>query len=339
MFRLISLTLALLVPGLGVAQAKYPGIGRPATADEIRAWDIDVRPDFKGLPRGTGSVRHGQQVWDTQCASCHGTFGESNTFFPPVVGGTAKSDQVSGRTAALLNPEHGRTTLMKLPYISTLWDYINRAMPWNAPKTLSVDDVYAVTAYILHLGGLVPEDYVLSEITMADVQRILPNRNGMTRSHGLWASRDSPDVRNSACMRDCPTTGKIASGLPDYARNAHGDLAAQNRIVGAVRGVHTAPDAAVAAASVAGHAPARALAEKSGCLACHGIAEKLVGPALREVATRYKDHAGAETTLAAKVKGGGVGAWGQVPMPPNERMHDEEIRTLVKWILSGAGQQ
>jgi len=338
MSRLISLIVAVLFAGAAIAQPRYPGIGRTATPEEIRAWDIDVRPDFKGLPPGAGSVKRGQDVWDTQCASCHGTFGESNVVFAPVVGGTSKADESTGRSAALQEPRYGRTTLMKLPHIASLWDYINRAMPWNAPKTLSVEEVYAVTAYILHLGGLVPEDYVLSQATMADVQKRLPNRNGMTRAHGLWETKGAPDVKNTACMRDCETSGKIASQLPDYARNAHGDLALQHRIVGAVRGAQTAPGPAVAAASPASN-PAQVLAEKSGCLACHGVTARMVGPGLREVAAKYKGHAGAESTLAARVKGGGVGIWGQIPMPPNERMPDDEIRTLVKWILSGAGQQ
>ncbi|HSW83104.1 MAG TPA: c-type cytochrome, partial [Usitatibacter sp.] len=65
----------------------YEGVGRPATPAEIAAWDIDVRPDFKGLPPGSGSVQQGQKVWDAKCASCHGTFGESNEVFTPLVGG------------------------------------------------------------------------------------------------------------------------------------------------------------------------------------------------------------------------------------------------------------
>jgi cytochrome c551/c552 len=334
--RLLPLgLLALLAPGLGLAQMKYPGIGRTATPAEIRAWDIDVRPDFTGLPRGSGSVRQGQEVWDSQCASCHGTFGESNSVFPPIVGGTTSADQAAGRAKGLLRPDQGRTTLMKLPHLSTLWDYINRAMPWNAPKTLSVQEVYAVTAYILHLGEIVPETFVLSDANIGEVQQRLPNRHGMSLKHGLWDTRGTPDVRSTACMKDCEASVTVASRLPDYAKNAHGDLAAQHRLAGPVRGVHTPPAVAVATSPAAN--PARSLAEKSGCLACHGIADKSVGPGLREVAAKYKGHDGAEAMLAAKVKGGGVGTWGQIPMPPNERMRDDEIRTLVKWILGGAG--
>jgi S-disulfanyl-L-cysteine oxidoreductase SoxD len=93
----------------------FPGIGRPATPREVAAWDIDVRPDFKGLPRGSGSVAQGMDVWEAKCASCHGIFGESNEVFAPIVGGTTKDDIERGRVARLTDEGFpGRTTLMKL---------------------------------------------------------------------------------------------------------------------------------------------------------------------------------------------------------------------------------
>src|SRR6185503_20856554 len=91
---------------------QYPGIGRPATPAEIRAWDIDVRPDFKGLPPGSGSVAQGEKVWDAKCTSCHGTFGESNEVFTPLVGGTTAEDIKAGRVKSLVTGDTGRTTLM-----------------------------------------------------------------------------------------------------------------------------------------------------------------------------------------------------------------------------------
>ncbi|MBP9523677.1 MAG: cytochrome C, partial [Ottowia sp.] len=104
---------------------EYPGIGRTATPKEVAAWDIDVRPDFKGLPPGKGSVAQGQDIWEARCASCHGVFGESNSVFNPLVGGTTKDDIQTGRVATLTRPDYpGRTTLMKVPTVSTLWDYI-----------------------------------------------------------------------------------------------------------------------------------------------------------------------------------------------------------------------
>ena len=122
----------------------YQGIGRIATPAEVNAWDIDVRPDFVGLPKGSGSVAQGQALWDAKCASCHGTFGESNEIFTPIVGGTTLADMKSGRVVALNdNKQPQRTTLMKVATLSSLWDYIYRAMPWNAPRSLSSDDTFA----------------------------------------------------------------------------------------------------------------------------------------------------------------------------------------------------
>ena len=165
-----GMTALLMAMSLAVAQP-YPGIGRAAPPAEIAAWDIDVRPDFKGLPPGSGSVAKGQKVWDEKCASCHGTFGESNEVFTPLVGGTTAEDIRTGRVKSLATGGVARTTLMKLSSISTLWDYVNRAMPWNAPRSLTTDEVYAVVAYMLHLGDILPESFVLSDRNIAEVQQ------------------------------------------------------------------------------------------------------------------------------------------------------------------------
>ena len=344
----VLVTLALVAGAAAHAQARYPDIGRGATDKEVAAWDIDVRPDFKGLPKGSGSVAQGMQVWESHCASCHGTFGESNEVFTPIVGGTTKDDVRTGHVAALkTNRQPQRTTLMKVATVSTLWDYIHRAMPWNAPKSLSTDEVYAVTAYILNLGEVLPDDFTLSDQNIAQVQKLMPNRNGMTTAHGLWDVKGKPDVKSVACMKNCPTTG-VHSTLPEQSRNAHGNIALQNRTFGPVRGADTtrpalaAPLAAGAqAASVAVAAPAAkpdamGLAVQNACLACHGIDEKVVGPGFAQVAAKYKGDAGAPAALARKIKAGGSGVWGSVPMPGQEQLKDAEVQLLVGWILNGA---
>ena len=123
--RLAAAVLASLAAAAAVAQTAYPGVGRAATPSELKAWDIDVRPDFKGLPKGSGTVAKGQDVWEGKCASCHGIFGESNEVFSPLVGGTTANDVKTGRVARLTDPGFpGRTTLMKVATVSTLWDYI-----------------------------------------------------------------------------------------------------------------------------------------------------------------------------------------------------------------------
>ncbi len=336
------------------ADAPWQAIGRAATPAEIKAWDIDVRADFQGLPKGRGSVAQGEQVWESRCASCHGSFGESNEVFTPIVGGTTDADIKSGHVAALSNgsvPQ--RTTLMKLAHLSTLWDYINRAMPWDAPKSLSADEVYAVTAHILNLGGVVPSDFVLSNDNIADVQQRLPNRNGLVRQPGLWDVKGKPDVLNTACMRNCPTEARQTSSLPDFARNAHGNLAEQNRPLGGVRGTDTtrpapaalalAPAAAVTVASAA-PAPARAAAgeaarallNKNGCLACHSVTSKIIGPPLRDVAAKYQGRADRAAYLQAKIRSGGTGTWGAAAMPPQSQLQEADLQAIVQWLASGA---
>lgn len=333
------------------AQERFPGIGRPATPAEVQAWDIDVRPDFKGLPKGSGSVARGQDVWEAKCASCHGVFGESNEVFSPIVGGTTAEDIKTGRVANLKRSDFpGRTTLMKLSSVATLWDYINRAMPWNAPKTLSTEEVYAVTAYVLNLGRIVPDDFVLSDANIGEVQKRLPNRNGKTTAHAMWPGNEfrgaaRPDVVATACMKDCPVEAKVLSTLPDHARNAHGNLAEQNRTVGAQRGADTTRPAgtAVAAAGARPAAPAQGAAaatgkmpvellQKNTCTACHATDRKLVGPSWADVA---KKHAGKGEYLAGKIRAGGAGVWGSIPMPPQSIGADEAGR-IAEWLATGA---
>jgi S-disulfanyl-L-cysteine oxidoreductase SoxD len=325
----------------------YANIGRAATTNEIAAWDIDVRPDWQGLPPGSGSVAQGQEVWDQQCASCHGTFGESNQVFPPIAGGTTAADINAGRVAALANnSQPQRTTLMKLATLSTLWDYIRRAMPWNAPKTLSNDQVYAVTAYILNLGDIVPENFVLNQDTIKQVR--LPNRNGLSSAHGLWRVSGKADVINLPCMRDCKSAATLSSSLPDNARNAHGNLALQHRSFGPVRGVDTSvargtkgetsssPGSSASPARVVSPAD---LAQKYACLACHHQQDKMIGPNFSSIASKYQASQTDPATisrLTEKLKQGGSGVWGDVPMPPQKHIRDEDLIGMLQWILNGA---
>jgi S-disulfanyl-L-cysteine oxidoreductase SoxD len=336
---LLGLTLGLAATAAGAQGTPYGGIGRTATPQEVAAWDIDVRPDFKGLPKGSGSVSQGQDVWEAKCASCHGVFGESNEFFSPIVGGTSKNDVQTGRVARLTDGSFpGRTTLMKLSSVSTLWDYINRAMPWTQPKSLTADEVYAVTAFILNLGGVVPEGFVLSDQTIEQVQSRLPNRQGKSTLHGLWPGRSmgnagKPDVKAVACMSGCATAPQVASSIPDYARNAHGNLALQNRPVGAQRGVDTAPVAASNAALVSTAAPTLALAQKHACTACHGTDNRIVGPSFKEITAKYRGQANAEAYLSGKIKAGGQGVWGNIPMPA-QALPEADAKALAAWLLA-----
>lgn len=335
-----------------VYAASYTNVGRAATAKEIAAWDIDVRPDFKGLPPGSGSVEEGEEVWEAQCVSCHGTFGESNEVFTPMIGGTTEADVTSGRVAGLVgNSQPQKTTIMKVATVSTLWDYIHRAMPWTAPKSLSNDEVFAVTAYILNLAMIIPDDFILTDKNIADVQQLMPNRKGMTLKHGLRTVSGKPDVKSKPCMQNCKTLNKITSSYPDSARESHGNIQDQNRTFGAVRGIDTTmPPPKTLKESIARQkqlvlkAPEKkasteqsmlSLAKKSNCLSCHGVKNKIVGPGFNEVASKYKSDKKAKEALISKVKKGTSGVWGDIPMPPQTAVSDVDVKALVNWILKG----
>lgn len=323
---------------------KFQGIGRDATPREVQAWDIDVRPDFKGLPKGSGSVDKGQEIWESKCASCHGVFGESNEVFSPLIGGTTKDDIKTGHVARLKDAAFpGRTTFMKVATVSTVWDYINRAMPWNAPKSLSHDEVYAVTAYLLNLADIVGPDFTLSDGNIAGVQARMPNRNGMTTDHAMWPGPEfvknaRPDTQAAACMKDCGPEPQIRSRLPEHASNNHGNLADQNRMVGAQHGMQTGstPQTVPAAAANGKSAQAAPMAvlEKNGCVACHGMEQKIVGPAFSDVAGK---HAGQAGYLIGKIRNGGSGVWGNVPMPPQPALSDDDAKAIADW-LAGASR-
>jgi cytochrome c551/c552 len=344
------IAISLAIASTFAAAQSYPNIGRTATEKEIAAWDIDVRPDFKGLPKGSGTVARGMQVWEGKCASCHGTFGESNEVFTPIVGGTTKDDIKTGRVAALADGKQPqRTTLMKVSTVSTLWDYINRAMPWTAPKTLTTEEVYAVTAYILNMAEILPDDYTLSDQNIAEVQKLMPNRNGMSMKHGMWDVKGKPDVKSVACMKDCANEAKIRSTLPEASRNGHGNVAQQNRTFGPVRGADTTKPAPIGpiapvkrqdADSVALTPTAKAdglgLAKQYACVACHGVSNKIVGPGFNEIAARYKGDGAAEGRLIGKVRNGSSSAWGPIPMPAQGHVKDDDIKTMVRWILTDA---
>jgi cytochrome c len=304
--------LALAALGADAAAPRF-GFGRVPTPQEIAGWDIDVRPDGRGLPPGRGTVAQGQALYDAKCASCHGTFGESTDYMAIAGGvGTLGSDQPI------------RTTGSKLNHATTLFDYIRRAMPFNAPQSLTDDEAYALTAYVLHLSDILPADAALDRASILAVK--MPNRDGFTTDHGMMTRDGKPDTANVACMRDCAKDVRIASRIPEYARGDHGDLAAQTRTL--------APGAAVATAP-APRSPAE-LAKQSGCMACHAAASKLVGPAYRDVASKYAGDAGAAGRLASKIRGGSVGAWGAVPMPPHPQLSEGDALALARWALGGA---
>lgn len=152
------------LPNVVEAQVRY-GLGTPLTPAMAAGWDIDVSPDGTGLPAGRGSVAAGKQVYDAKCASCHGAKGEGKPA-NRLVGGAVTPGAVV------------KTVGSYWPYATTIYDYVNRAMPWDKPQSLSANEVYAVTAYILFMNGIVPEGTVLDAQSLPKVR--MPNRDGFT---------------------------------------------------------------------------------------------------------------------------------------------------------------
>ena len=160
------------------------GYGSPASKEQIAGWDIDVRPDGKGLPEGSGSVEDGEYLYEDKCVQCHGTFGEGEGRYPILAGGQG----------SLKDARPTKTVGSYWPYTSTLYDYIYRAMPFTQPESLSADETYAITAYVLYLNDLVEDDFVLTQSNLADVH--LPNE-------GNFVADPRPDIANVRCMANC----------------------------------------------------------------------------------------------------------------------------------------
>jgi cytochrome c len=148
-----------------ISSAAGSDFGRSATPDEITLWDIDVRHDGKGLPQGGGTVAQGKQVFAENCSACHGDNG---------VGGI--KDRLVGGQGTLASAMPVKTVGSFWPYATTLFDYIHRAMPYQAPGSLSIDDTYAVAAYILNLNGILPAEGKLDDRSLPQVR--MPNRDG-----------------------------------------------------------------------------------------------------------------------------------------------------------------
>ena len=175
---------AVVLTAAAPAQSQSPyGIGRAATSAEIAGWNIDIDRTGNNLPPGSGSVSHGHEVFDQQCAACHGANGEG-----------AVGDRLVGGQGTLATAKPIRTVGSFWPYAPTLFDYIRRAMPQNAPQSLSSDDVYAVSAYILNLNGLLPADATLDAKALSAIK--MPNRD-------KFVGDPRPDVKNPECVRDC----------------------------------------------------------------------------------------------------------------------------------------
>jgi cytochrome c len=282
------------------AGAGHFGIGKKATTAEISGWDIDVRPDGKGLPKGQGSVAQGEGLYEAKCASCHGLFGEGEGRWPPLAGG---EDSLTEE-----RPE--KTVGSYWPYASTLWDYINRAMPFPAPQSLKPEEVYAISAYVLYLNDLVEDDFVLTQDNLASIK--MPNEEN-------FYIDNRPDTNNKRCMKNCKDPSKIV-------------------VIQSLRGI--TPDQKEESAKAATEKPTLSKSAITGkviyttsCLVCHG-GGVAGAPKLDDKESWAISLEQGMETLVKHAINGFVGDNGM--MPPkggNLSLTDQDVKNAVQYMV------
>ncbi len=194
--RSIAFASALVCITLNAASAQKLGIGREASPQEIKAWDIDVRPDGQGLPPGKGTAALGEEIFQAQCAACHGEFGEGKDKWPVLAGGigTMKADR----------PE--KTVGSYWPYSTTIFDYIKRAMPFGNAQSLSDDELYAVTAYVLQLNDVITDPkFEVNAKTLPAIK--MPNAGQFYDDDREVAEKSF--WNRKPCMKECKTETKV----------------------------------------------------------------------------------------------------------------------------------
>ena len=198
--------LSAVLAGPALAQAKKDtprnyGIGHAASPEQIAGWDIDVRPDGQGAPSARGSVREGEKVYTDRCAACHGEFGESAGRWP----------QIAQGKGTLASHDPVKTVGSYFPYLSSVFDYTRRAMPFGDAESLTNDELYGVVAYVLYLNDIVDENFVLSKETWAQVK--MPNSGGFfdddreTSEKAFW----NPNPCMTNCKAPAAITGRALS--------------------------------------------------------------------------------------------------------------------------------
>lgn len=217
----VSIAHILFLISLVLSPASYAAeklsLGKPASAQEIKGWDIDIRPDGKGLPVGSGNAIDGEEMFITKCGSCHGEFAEGAGGYPVLAGGLGSLDS-----------DHPVKTVGSYwPYASTAFDYIRRAMPFGHAQSLGDNEVYAMTAYILYSSDIIEDDFVLDQSSLPLVK--MPNRDGFIKD-------DRPDTPSGQpCMTNCLSkkpvviaTAKQIDVTPDKEVVSSSDVSAPN---------------------------------------------------------------------------------------------------------------
>jgi S-disulfanyl-L-cysteine oxidoreductase SoxD len=169
--RIVGIVVAIMAASAQCATAgETYGLGRPATQDEIAGWNIDVSPNGAGLPPGRGDVSQGEAIFADKCAACHGAHGEGKPM-----------DRLVGGFGTIFDAKSERTIGSFWPYATTLFDFIRRAMPLNAPQSLTSDETYALCAYLLYLNKILPKDAVLDAVSLPKIQ--MPSRSNFISAY------------------------------------------------------------------------------------------------------------------------------------------------------------
>ncbi len=338
MSRFLELVLAALILASPAHAAEKFNLGRPALPEEIAAWDVDILPDGTGLPEGRGTVAVGEALFSEQCAACHGEFAEGADNWPELAGGED----------TLADEDPIKTVGSYWPYLSTVWDYVRRSMPYGAAQTLTNDEVYAIVAYILYSNDIVDEAFELSHRNFLDMA--LPNADGFVVDDR--AAAEYPAWRGEPCMRDCKESVQITmrATVLDVTPEDEPDTAA------AAPAVAASP----AAAPVAAVDPALLDAGEKAfrkCKACHTIGDdrrKRTGPALTGVVGRRMGAVeGFRYSKALKEAAGDGGVWDEEALAaflarPKQFMSgtrmvfaglkkDDEIAALIAYLKNFGG--
>lgn len=277
--------------------AGHFGYGQDASPEEIAGWDIDVRPDGLGLPPGGATAEDGEMLYEDLCASCHGSFGEGVGNYPVLAGGEG----------TLTEPRPEKTIGSFWPYASTLWDYIHRAMPFTAPASLSDEDVYAITAYVLYLNELVEYEFELTQDNLASIE--MPNKDG-------FFFDDRPDVVNELCMKNCKDPASI-------------EITSEPELVAA----DSTAEISAAAAQAVSASPGEATYQQA-CAVCHaaGIGDAPIPGDKGAWSERIAK--GRSALVSSALSGIGI-------MPPKggqSDLSDDDVAAAVDFIIAQSAQ-
>ena len=322
-----ALTATLSIGALaGAARPRLYGFGEAASPAIQKAWDDDVRGiDGKGLPQGHGSVKEGQKLYEQKCAACHGDFGEGNARYPELAGGRG----------TLTAERPLKTVGSYWPYAPTVFDYIRRAMPFNAPGSLTNNQTYAITAFVLNLNDVVPANAVLDAKSLAAIK--MPNRSGFINEHL------KPDVHAVACMHNCKKSVKIISNLartlgitPDETGNTPSQTvpttAGNAGVTGASPVSSSTPPPVAGGGSVSFAQIAPIIATR--CEVCHATHPKEAGYTEAPAGVRL-DTPGRIKAQASKIKQQAVTTH-SMPLGNLTHMTAAERALLGKWVDAGA---